>query len=267
VTRQNEIFARFEGARRIWAVAAVHGDATRLRELHAQLLTKFETGDRLVYLGNFLGMGMDIAGTIDELLAARADVMCVPGTEPWDIAYLRGAQEEMWDKLLQIQFAPNPREVLEWMYGQGVSATLEAYGGDPEIGRRYARDGAVALTQWTMGLREAVRAHAGHDILMGELKRAAIATDTGLVLVNAGLDRTQELAEQRDAFWWGGDGFGGTDTPYRDFNMVVRGYDPAHRGVSVGNHVATIDGGCGWGGTLNAACLAPDGNILEWIEA
>ena len=69
------------------------------------------------------------------------------------------------------------------------------------------------------------------------------------------------------AFWWGGDGFGGTDTPYRDFNMVVRGYDPAHRGVSVGNHVATIDGGCGWGGTLNAACLAPDGNILEWIEA
>jgi serine/threonine protein phosphatase 1 len=266
VTPSNEIFARLDGASRVWAVAAIHGEANRLRALHEQLLPRLLTGDRVVYLGNFLGRGPEITATIDELLIARAKILCVPGMEPRDIAYLRGAQEEMWDKMLQIQFAPNPREVLEWMYGQGVGATLEAYGGDPEIGRRYARDGAVALTQWTMGLRDGMRNHPGHTVLMGELKRAAIALDLGLVLVNAGVDRNLELSEQRDAFWWGGDNFAADDAPFLEFNLVVRGFDPAHRGKAIGNHLATVDGGCGWGGTLNAACIGANSDFVDWIE-
>lgn len=266
MTPSNEIFARFEGARRTWAVAAIHGEVECLRSLHKQLLPRLEVGDRLVYLGNFLGKGPEITATVDELLTARAQILCLPGMEPWDIAYLRGAQEEMWDKLLQIQFAPNPREVLEWMYGQGVGETLTAYGGDPETGRRYARDGAVALTQWTMGVREGIRNHPGHSLLMGELKRAAVALDQGLVLVNAGIDRELELSEQRDAFWWGGDTFAARDVPFREFTMAVRGYDPAHKGKALGNHIATIDGGCGWGGTLNAACINRNGEFVDWIE-
>ena len=39
---------------------------------------------------------------------------------PIDIVYLRGQQEEMWHRMLQIQFAPNPKEVLPWMLQQGV---------------------------------------------------------------------------------------------------------------------------------------------------
>ena len=34
------------------------------------------------------------------------------GTFLGDIVFLRGSQEEMWQKLLELQFAPNPREVL-----------------------------------------------------------------------------------------------------------------------------------------------------------
>lgn len=266
MTPQNEIFARLDGATRIWAVAAIHGDADRLRTLHERLFPKLLTGDRLIYLGNFLGMGPDIIGTVDELLAARAEALCVSGMEPWDICYLRGAQEEMWDKLLQVQFAPNPGEVLDWMYDNGVTATLEAYGGNPEMGRRCARDGAVALTQWTTSLRGAMHLHPGHDALISELKRAGIAQDMGFMFVNAGINRNESLEEQRDAFWWGGAAFAGKDEPFGDFRLIIRGYDPAHGGKAIGRHTATIDGGCGWNGTLNAACIGPDGTFLEWIE-
>lgn len=266
MTPQNDIFAQLDGAKRIWAVAAVHGDRERLCALHERLLPKLQTGDRLIYLGDFLGMGTDIIGTVNELLIARAEAMCVPGMEPWDIAYLRGDQEEMWDKLLQIQFAPNPMEILDWMYQRGVMSTVEAYGGDPEMGRRCARDGAVALTQWTTALRETMRGHPGHDALFGELKRAGIASDMGALFVNAGINRTESLEEQRDSFWWGGATFASTDEPFGQYRMVVRGYDPDHGGKAVGRHTATIDGGCGWDGRLNAACIMPDGTFAEWIE-
>ncbi len=262
----NKVFARIEGAKRIWAVAAIHGDADRLRALHAQLLPKLTEGDRLVYLGNYLGLGSEVVATLDELLAARADALCISGMEPWDIAYLRGAQEEMWDKLLQLQFAASPGEVLDWMYRRGVSATVEAYGGDTEMGRRCARDGAVALTRWTTGLREAMRAHPGHDTLVSELKRAAVARDLSAVFVSAGIDWSRSLDDQNDSFWWGGDGFDGHDRPFGEFRRVVRGYDPAHRGKTVGTHIATLDGGCGRDGTLNAACLGAHGDFLDWIE-
>jgi serine/threonine protein phosphatase 1 len=86
------------------------------------------------------------------------------------------------------------------------------------------------------------------------------------VFVNAGIDWTQPLGEQNDSFWWGGEGFDGHDQPFGGFRRVVRGYDPAHRGKAIGTHTAIVDGGCGRDGTLNAACLGPDGDFLEWIE-
>ena len=66
-----EKFARLRRARRIWAVAAIHGEATRLTRLHDLIAARFADGDRLVYLGNYLGRGSAIAATIDELLDFR----------------------------------------------------------------------------------------------------------------------------------------------------------------------------------------------------
>src|SRR5580658_2467460 len=130
-----EIFARFKRPRRIWAVAAVHGDVARLGVLHAQLTTRLATGDCLVYLGGYLGHGSDPAGTLDELIAFRRLFLSGRRAFLGDIAFLRGAQEEMWQKLLQLQFAPNPREVLQWMLDHGLAATLAAYGGDVRQGQ------------------------------------------------------------------------------------------------------------------------------------
>ena len=121
---------------RVWAVAAIHGEAEQLAAAARALEPRIVAGDRLVYLGNYLGRGPDVRGTVDELLAFRRELIARPGMFAADVAYLRGSQEEMWQKLLQLQFAPNPREVLAWMLEQGVGATLAAYGGEHPAGLR-----------------------------------------------------------------------------------------------------------------------------------
>src|SRR5262249_39954467 len=112
---RSERFAPLRRAARVWAIAAIHGEAQRLASIHAALSPRFGAGDRLVYLGNYLGRGSDIVATIDELLRFRREIIARPGTFAYDLVYLRGSQEEMWQKLQQLQFAINPREVLDWM--------------------------------------------------------------------------------------------------------------------------------------------------------
>ena len=140
----SEIFARLRRPRRIWAVGAIHGDRARLAQLHRQIAGHLDKGDRLVYLGGYLGHGPDVAGTLDELVAFRRLFLARRHAFPGDIAFLRGGQEEIWQKLLQLQFAPNPREVLQWMLDHGASATLTAYGAELRQGQAAAREG-VAL--------------------------------------------------------------------------------------------------------------------------
>jgi len=126
------------GARRIWAVAAVHAQARRLVRLHDTISERFQEGDRLVYLGNYVGHGEAVLATIDELLDFRRRVLGRQRGFGCDVVFLRGAQEEMWQKLLQLQFAPNPSEVLQWMLKAGMEATVRAYGGD--VRSRYPHD-------------------------------------------------------------------------------------------------------------------------------
>ena len=51
----HEKFGVMEGARRVWTVGAVHGEFAHLSALHGMLEARFARGDRLVYLGNFIG--------------------------------------------------------------------------------------------------------------------------------------------------------------------------------------------------------------------
>lgn len=264
------IFAALPSNRLTWVVGAVHGEAAKLAALHEQLKKQIGPSDHLVYLGNFLGRGANVAETVDELLLFRRALLAwqIDGEEDGGtIVYLRGSQEEMWHKLLQIQFAPNPKQVLEWMLSQGVGATLEAYGCAIEEGRTAAALGAVSLSQWTNRLRATIRARDGHDRLMSVLKRAAFTENGNLLFVNAGIDPARALSEQSDSFWWRGRTFEAIDGPYLDFVRVVRGFDPLHQGVAIGNHTASIDGGCGFGGSLTAACFDTSGQLLRTIEA
>ena len=72
-------FATLHNANRVWAVASIHGEAGRLSAIHDQIAERFEPGDRLVYLGNYLGYGKDICATLDRLLSFRRALLAEPG--------------------------------------------------------------------------------------------------------------------------------------------------------------------------------------------
>ena len=245
---------------RIWAVPAVLGQAEALRALHGALGDRLERGDCLVYLGNYMGHGGAVADTVDELLRFRKDL---PGIQ---VAHLRGAQEEMWVKLLEIQWAMRPIETFRWMMEHGVEATLRAYGGDPVEAPAKFRAGVVVTTRWTTELREAFQDHEGHYEFLHGLASAAPTSDGRLLFVNAGIDPAKPLAKQNDAFWWNTKGFETMAAPFGNFTYVIRGFDAAHKGVQSTPHSITIDAAASPSGPLRATAFATDGTILETLS-
>ena len=261
-----QTFALIRSPRRVWAVASIHGEADRLAALHEALDARLESGDRIVYLGNLIGRGQLVRKTLDELLAFRRVFLARERSFACDIIYLRGAQEEMWQKLLQLQFATDPQGVLKWMLENGIESNLRAYGLEVEEGLREARAGPVRLSRWTNQLRGTIRSHPGHYELLGLLKRAAHTDDGGLLLVNAGIDPSRPLETQKDSFWWVSGLFGRITEPYGGYKRVVRGFGPDHPGLVLTDFTATVDAGCGFGGPLIAACFHPDGDLVDSLE-
>ena len=266
-TYQRQKFAILKRTKRVWAVASIHGEVDRLQQIQAAILDRFRPGDRIVFLGNLMGRGQAVRETLDAFLSFRTAVLAQPGVFACDVAVLRGRQEEMWQKLLQLQFAADPRSVLNWMLEQGLRPTLEAYGGDVAEGLRAAASGAVGLTRWTGGLRRAMQQSAGHYEIMSTLRRAAFTEDGQLLFVSAGLDPSRPLEAQKDNFWWGGEHFAALSKPYFGFRRVVRGFDRKHPGLQLSPHTATLDAGAGFGGPLIAACVHPDGELSDVLEA
>ncbi len=264
-------FAILRAARRVWAIASIHSQSAQLDRLHLALTGRLEPGDRLVYLGNLIGRGPNGIATVNALLRFRSLVMARPDAFACDVVFLRGSQEEMWQKLLQLQFATDPKVVLQWMLDQGVAASLEAYGIAPGEGLREAAAGPRQLTRWTGALRQKIQQHPGHYALLANLRRAAYTQehsgDEGLLFVNAGLDPSRPLEAQKDSFWWGSASFCDLQEPYAGFARVVRGFSLDHPGVALGSFTATVDGGCGFGGKLIAACFNTDGSLVDQVEA
>jgi hypothetical protein len=269
-TLNDSRFASIGAPRRIWAVSAVHGDTERLTAIHDALYDQIAPGDRLIYLGNYSGFNAGAAACIDEILTFRRMVLAIDGMMCSDIVYLKGQQEEMWQKLLQLQFAPDPTNVLLWMLGNGMQATLESYGVSAHDGIDACRSGTMALTKWTGKIREAVRQHPGHETFSVAHSRAAFTQETTafpMLFVHAGLNTKKGLSEQGDHFWWSAGKFNDIDQAYLPFKKVIRGYDPSRGGMHLNCVTATIDGGCGFGGNLVCAGFAENGEILDIIEA
>lgn len=259
-------FARIRGARRIWAVASVHGESRRLARVHDRIVERFQPGDRIVYLGNYLGYGEAVAATIDELLDFRCRILASRNAFACDVMFLRGAQEEIWQKLLQLQFAANPGEVLNWMVRAGVEATVKAYGGELRHGFAATRDGPRTITRWTSGLRTAMNAVPGHTTLFSSLRHAAFTDDNCLLFVHAGVYARRPLASQGDAFWWGGDDILELSGRFEGFRRVVRGFDRDRRGLVESEYAASVDAGCGRGGPLIAVCFDAGGAVVDRCE-
>ena len=260
-------FVAIRSARRIWAVGAIHAEVDRLQRLHARLWPRLELCDRVVYLGNMIGRAPAARETLDALLNFRLHLLARPHSEADDVMYLRGSQEEMWQKLLQLQFASDARTVLEWMISQGFGPTLESYGVTVADALREAAAGTVSLTRWTGQLRQAIHTQSGHHQIMSALRRAAYTEDGSLLFVNSGLDPSRPIEAQSDSFWWSSGAFSRIAEPYGTFRRIIRGFDPSHAGFNETEFTVTLDAGCGFGGPLMAACIGAAGEILEVIEA
>src|SRR3546814_3677004 len=116
-------FAILSAARRVWAVSSIHGEVAALNRLHRAMIPRLEPGDCLVYLGNLIGRSTGATATLDSLLRFRSLFLARPDAFACDVVHLRGSQEEMWQKLLQLQFATDPRAVLQWMLDQDRKST------------------------------------------------------------------------------------------------------------------------------------------------
>ncbi len=265
--RPDRKFARLRGTERVWAISSIHGSAGRLVRLHDVISQRFEAGDRVVYLGNYIGFGDAVIATVNELLDFRRRVLGRQRGFACDVAFLRGSQEEMWQKLLQLQFAPNPGEILQWMVEAGMEATVKAYGGDLRQGFAATRDGPRTITRWTGALRSAMNAISGHTTLFSALRHAAFTEERGLLFVHAAIDPSRPLAAQGDAFWWGRDDILDLGEPFEGFRRIVRGVDRKRRGLVEKEFAVSLDGGAGRGGSLIAACFDVRGKVLDVIEA
>lgn len=267
-------FSTIKGARRIWTIPSVHGEASKLKALHDSLIARIKPGDRIVYLGNYIGHGPDSAAVVDEILAFRRMVLAIAGFQPTDLVYLRGQQEELLQRVFQLQFAATPWVVFEWMLDQGLAETLQSYGIDAREGLNAASCDTNRLARWTGFVRHMVARMAGHDVFYGQIKRAAFTDktrladdDKPLLFVNAGIKTDLSLDQQGDRFWWGGDDFQTITDAYDPFTRVVRGYDPQRRGLYINCVTATVDNGCGFGGSLACASWMRDASVGEIFEA
>ena len=262
-------FGVLRSVERVWAIAAIRGDADRLTAVHRKIADAFQPGDGIVYLGDVIGFGNAIIASIDEVLRFRRTVMATPPLRcrSENFIVLRGRQEEMWRKLLQLQLAPNPGEVIDWMSERGIDPTLRAYGGNLGQLRLAAREGPVALARWSQNIKHQIASYPGHSAFYTCLRRAAHNGDHGLLFVNCGLDPDRPVASQSDSFWWDARGFQRITAPVGGFHRVVRGSDPERGGWHEGPATLTVDGGCGLGGALHAACLTATGEIADVVTA
>ena len=90
-----------------------------------------------------------------------------------EIVFLRGAQEEMLSKLLQLQIAPNPTEIVKWMFEHGVDATIKSYGFNIEELLQVSMQGTMPISKWTSKLNSILLAQPGHNQYFSNLKHAA----------------------------------------------------------------------------------------------
>ena len=260
--------ARLGDGGRTWALGAQLGDDGALESLAHALLRRWQRGDELVVLGNMLGPNGDPARTLDLLLLLRRRLMAA--NLACSIHFLRGAQEEMWHKLLRLQFAMTPLAVLDWMLERGLAATIEAYGASTAEGRIACRSGPLALARWTAELREQQALRAGHADLLNSLQRAALTANGAVLLSAAGVDATRLLSDQADAFWWGAQGDAaldaalarGADSGWQGLARLVRGAGPPIDEASDEARVLTVTRGKPALVTLDSA-----GALLERFEA
>ncbi|MDC0037943.1 hypothetical protein OAJ30_04640 [Alphaproteobacteria bacterium] len=225
-------FTEITKSKKIWAIGSIHSRHSALESIKKYLLEKFDKNDSLVFLGNVIGLGTESKNTLSSILDLRNNLMSKFCLDPEKIIFLRGAQEEMFLKLLQLQTAPNPHDIVKWMYEHGVDATIKSYGFNIEELLEVSMQGTMPISKWTSRLNSALLAQPGHNQYFSNLKHAAYTDTKKILFLNRGVDISRPLSAQNDCFWWGYQNFSNLNKPYSTFIRIVRGYKSSNNSKS-----------------------------------
>ena len=177
-------FVEFQNATRIWAVGSIHSNYESFNSIKDHLLSSFTEGDKLIILGNVIGLGDKAKETISSIIDLRFKLMAKFQLHPEEVVFLRGAQEEMFLKLMQLQIAPNPQDIVKWMFDHGVDKTIQSNGFSKEEIQSISSQGTLSISKWTSRLNAAVSSIAGHKEYFSNLKHAAFSSSKKILFVN-----------------------------------------------------------------------------------
>ena len=221
-------FVELKKSGKIWAIGSIHSNLQSFDSIKKYILKNFDSGDKLIFLGNIIGLGDSSKETLNSVIDLRFNLMSKFKIKPESIVFLRGAQEEMFSKLLQLQLAPNPREIVDWMFDHGVNKTIKSYGFSENDVKNIASSGTINISKWTSNLNRILQMNPGHTQYFLNLKHAAYSHTKKILFVNRGVDITRPLSAQNDCFWWGYQNFSKIYKPYKTFVRIVRGYESKH---------------------------------------
>jgi hypothetical protein len=130
--------------------------------------------------------------------------------------------------------------------------------------------GLKAMNRWTHGLQNHLKHYAGHADFFAHLKTAAFTQNTkgtgDIAFTPAGLNPAYTLNLQHDLLCWP-DSDIETLTSFQPFVRIVRGQSFKAAPPEINRFVLTLDDGASMNeGSLYAACLDPQGRILEWLD-
>jgi len=220
-------FAELKLCNNIWAIGSIHSHLDSFESIKQHILKNFIKNDRIIFLGNIIGSGDNAKETLSSVIDMRNQLMSRFFLKTEDVIFLRGAQEEMFLKLLQLHIAPNPFEILQWMFEHGVDKTICSYALNIEKIQEISTQGTIAISRWTKNLNKIVSSKKGHKEYFSNLQHAAFTDTKKILFVNRGVDITRPLSAQNDCFWWGYHNFSKLDQPYSTFEKIVWGYDPS----------------------------------------
>ena len=180
-------FIELKNSNKIWAIGSIHSNLKSFSAIKKYILNNFKNSDKLIFLGNVIGLGDFSKETLSSVIDLRFKLMSKFKLKPDSIVFLRGAQEEMFSKLLQLQLAPNPIEILEWMFDHGVNKTIKSYGFSENEIKSLASSGTINISKWTSSLNKSIQDNPGHTEYFLNLKHAAYSHTKKYYLLIGGL--------------------------------------------------------------------------------
>ena len=168
-------FVELKCSKKIWAVGSIHSHFNSFNSIKEYILKHFVYGDKLVFLGNVIGFGKYSTETLSSVINLRNYLLSKFFLKTQDIVFLRGAQEEMFLKLLQLHTAPNPQDIVQWMFEHGVDKTANSYGFDKEEIIDVSTQGTLSISRWTAKLNKIIDNFPGHKEYFSNLYHAAFS--------------------------------------------------------------------------------------------